>query len=242
MLCAPGTVFCGAWLTWKIETVPSPSFETTAVCWSPLTAIASGTSPLATVGASAVGAPAVSITVKSSEPELAANASFSEGSATTPYGLAPTGTFVAVSALRSSTRIEFVPGFAEYPVVPATARYAGNVPAPFTTLPVDTGGFWVRSNRNVLPLRASLTYSVWPSAEAASPLGALNTAPVAGTVNDVAAGTGCAGSNTLTECEPRFATYTKPPTSRTPVGRLPTVTVFATEFVAVSSTLTVPPP
>ena len=31
-LCAPGTVFTGAWLTWKTETVPSPSFETTAVC------------------------------------------------------------------------------------------------------------------------------------------------------------------------------------------------------------------
>src|SRR5205814_5284320 len=103
-------------------------------------------------------------------------------------------------------------------------------------------GLWVRSNTNVFPLRASLTYSLCPSAEAASPLGALNAAPVAGTANDVTAGTGWAGSKTLSECEPRFATYTKPATSRTPVGRLPTATVFVTAFVAVSITLTVPPP
>src|SRR4029077_11348923 len=90
--------------------------------------------------------------------------------------------------------------------------------------------------------RASFTYNRWPFAEAASPLGALNDAPVAGTANDVTTGTASPGSNLLTDCEPKFATYTNPPTSTSPVGRLPTVTVFATAFVALSITLTDPPP
>src|SRR3954470_6929320 len=136
----------------------------------------------------------------------------------------------------------FVPGFAEKPVVPATAKYAGKLPAPFSTLPVDSGGLWVKSKTKVLPFRASFTYNRCPFAEAASPLGALSEVPVAGTLNDDTAGTASAGSNTLTDCELRFATYTNPPTSTTPVGRLPTVTVFVTAFVAVSITLTVPPP
>jgi hypothetical protein len=70
----------------------------------------------------------VSITVKLSEPELAANACPSDGNATTPYGLLPTGTFVAVNATRSNTLMLFEPGLAEKPVVPATDRWAGNVP------------------------------------------------------------------------------------------------------------------
>ena len=71
-------------MTWKIETLPAPSLETTAVCWSGESAIASGTWPVGTVVASAVGVPLVSITVRLSEPELAANTCLSAGRATTP--------------------------------------------------------------------------------------------------------------------------------------------------------------
>ena len=48
------------------------------------------------------------------------------------------------------------------------------------------------------------------------------------------------GSTTLIVPDKRFATYTELPTSTTPVGRLPTVTVCETVFVAVAMRLNVP--
>jgi hypothetical protein len=74
--------------------------------------------PAATVAANAVGVDAVSITVKSSEPELAASTIFNDGNATTPYGAVPTVTLLAVNPVRSSTLMLFVPGLAEYPTLP----------------------------------------------------------------------------------------------------------------------------
>ena len=142
-------------------TVPSPSLEITAVLSSGLSPIASGMLPAPVLDTAVPGDEEVSITLTLFDPEFVANVSPSDPSATTPYGRVPTVTLpVNVGGLgeRLSTLTLFDPGLATYAVLPDTDRYAGNDPS--ATLPVTAGGVWLRSITYVLPLRASLAYSV----------------------------------------------------------------------------------